>query len=212
MNLNSILTLSVCGLLAAACAEIGDDYDVFRIEVDGQQFIANGVIDGSTPSLFEQAMEDNPNVKELVLQTVPGSANDEANLVLARMVRNAGFTTIVPADGMVASGGTDLFLAGVERIVGPGACIGVHSWATGGGLGGEALQGRDVPRDSEDHSPYLSYYAEIGIDGSFYWFTLEAADADGMHWMSTAEINRYGMVTTPLSDVEANSADCEGRG
>lgn len=208
MNFLKNLCLGLFGLTTVACgASVGDD-EPLQIEVVGQQFIAEGVVDSSTPAVIKSAIADNPNVRELVLKWVPGSADDEANLRTARMVRGAGLTTVVPEGGMVASGGTDLFLAGTERIVGQGACVGVHSWASQGILGDE-VQGRDVPRTSEAHTPYLSYYAEIGVDEAFYWYTLDAADADGMHWMTNTEIERFDMATSPLSKVEANPQRCD---
>jgi len=138
MSVLRILGLGLVGLTAVGCDGLGDDYDVLKVEVVDQQFIAEGVVDGSTPAIIEEAITNNPKVKELVLKWVPGSANDEANLR------------------------TDLFLAGTERIVGPGACVGIHSWAFGGLLG-QMKEGRDFPRDAEVHTPYLSYYEEVGM-------------------------------------------------
>jgi len=200
--------LGLIGLSIAGCDGIGGDYEALQIEVVDQQFIAEGVVDGSSPEIIENVIANNPDVKELVLRWVPGSADDEANLRVARMVRDAGLTTIIPDGGIVASGGTDLFLAGMERIVSPGACIGIHSWAYSG-IFGQMTEGRDVPRDDEAHSPYLVYYAEVGIDEAFYWYTLDVADADGMHWMSNAEIEQFDMATVPLSNVEADAQRCE---
>ena len=39
-------------------------------------------------------------------------------------------------------------------------------------------------RDHEEHRVYLDFYEEMGIPEAFYWFTLEAASADEVHWMS----------------------------
>lgn len=207
MNVLKTMGLGLLALTMTACSSLGDDYESLQVEVVDQRFIAEGVVDGSTPEIIEAAIASNPDVRELVLKWVPGSADDEANLRVAHIVRDAGLTTVVPEGGIVASGGTDLFLAGTERIVGPGACVGVHSWASGGLLGG-VTQGRDIPRDSEAHTPYLRYYAGIGIDDAFYWYTLDAADADEMHWMSNAEIERFDMATAPLSSIEANPRRC----
>lgn len=173
--------------LLAGCG--GVDYDPMRFEVEGDRIVALGVIDGSTPAAFREVMADAPDATDLELRNVPGSADDEANLQLARLVRDAGLSTIVPADGMVASGGTDLFLAGVDRVLQPGACVGVHSWATGDGD-----QGRDVPRDDPQHQLYLSYYDDMDIPAGFYWFTLDAAPAEGIYWMSADDVLRFNMV------------------
>ena len=121
---------------------------------------------------------------------VPGSADDVTNLELGLMLRQANYTTYVPAGGMVASGGTDLLLAGVQRIVERGAMIGVHSWADSGAATGDTLD-----RDAEDHRIYLDYYRALGIDQEFYWFTLQAAPADDMHWMTESEMAKFSVYT-----------------
>ena len=169
--------------LATACAEA--DYVAMSFAVEGSEFIASGVIDGSTLDRFEEVSQENPEISVLVLQQVDGSADDVANLAFSKKVRAGGFTTIVPSDGLVASGGTDLFLAGSERILEDGACVGVHSWS-----GGDE-EGSDLPRNHPEHAKYLDYYREMGIDPAFYWFTLKAAAAESMHWMSATEANTY---------------------
>ena len=35
----------------------------------------------------------------------------------------------------------------------------------------------------------------MDIPEDFYWFTLEAAPAEGMHWMTEAEMARYRVHT-----------------
>ena len=35
----------------------------------------------------------------------------------------------------------------------------------------------------------------MGIPADFYWFTLEAAPADDIHWMSRDEMETYAVVT-----------------
>ena len=35
----------------------------------------------------------------------------------------------------------------------------------------------------------------MGIAEDFYWFTLNAADADDIHWMTRTEMKRYKMLT-----------------
>ena len=97
-----------------------------------------------------------------MLHSVPGSIDDAANFRLARMVRQAGLATRVPAGGLVASGGVDLFAAGVRRDAQPGACLGVHSWARGGFNGTQTAN--DLPRDHRLHQVYLRYYREMGVD------------------------------------------------
>ncbi|MEX0284091.1 MAG: alpha/beta hydrolase [Paracoccaceae bacterium] len=175
-----------------------------------------GTIDGQTPGALRRSVDRNPEVTTLVLQNVPGSVDDDASLTqMARFIRDAGLTTRVPSDGMVASGGVDMLAMGATRVIEPGACVGVHSWAEGGLLG--SVAGADLPRTDPAHDLYLSFYEDMGIPESFYWFTLSAAGPDDIHWMSPREINRFQLSTRPLPDVLNETpaqrwARCEARG
>ena len=188
------------------CSSLGSD-ESFAIVVRGQQFVATGIIDGSTPRVLRSAIAEHPNIAELVLWSVPGSVDDEANFAAGRLVRANGIKTIVPAGGLVASGGTDLFLAGARREIGPAACLGVHSWVSGLFVDTE---GKDLPRDDPEHYGYLDYYADLGVVEDFYWFSLEAASADDIHWMNIAELRRFGLATEPIAPANAASSPACG--
>lgn len=193
----SVLSLS----LLTAC--MGSDYEPMHFTSNGTEIVARGAIDAGTLGRFREAVAQHPDAKILVLEMVEGSVDDEANLIFSREVRARGFATMVPSHGMIASGGTDLFLAGTTRRIAPGACVGVHSW------GGE-VEGRDVPETDPAHQDYLSYYADLGIPGAFYWFTLDAAGADEMHWMTASEVARFAMTTAPAQTL-SSAAVCETR-
>ncbi len=150
----------------------------------------NGVIGTDTLAVMQTLFSKYPQIKTIVMQNVPGSMDDDTNLLASMEIRNRGIATHIPADGMVASGGTDMFLAGVTRTIEPGAKLGVHSWSDGSGK--VAL---DYPREHQEHVKYLEYYKAIGIDADFYWYTLEAATADNIHWMTAQEIAQYGVLT-----------------
>ncbi|WP_109312270.1 alpha/beta hydrolase [Ruegeria sp. AU67] len=172
--------------LLGACAE---RYDAVSFVVQGDEIVASGAIDHTTLSAFEEITAANPKIKTLVLQNIEGSVDDDANVVFSRVVRDEGFDTVVPANGLVASGGTDLFLAGNRRTLEPGACVGVHSWGGGGYVAA------NLPENHPEHDRYLDYFNDIGVDPAFYWFTLDAASEDEMHWMSAEEANRFKMAT-----------------
>ena len=176
-------------------------------EVNGVELIMEGVIDGSTPGRLKRVLDDNPDLEWIVLDYVPGSADDEANLRAARMVRDRGLNTLVPSYAMIASGGTDFFLAGVERVVENGACIGVHSWS-GGDVEAEPV---DLPRNHPEHQKYLDFYRAVGIDTDFYWYTLQAAPAEGMHWMSESEMRSYAVGTDYEPASETDTTRCDDR-
>lgn len=186
MNLKLAISFTGLGMLVGCSG--GLDYDPVTFTVDGDRIIATGVIDETALAAFDDVTTANPQAKTLVLQQIDGSVDDEANLKLARMVRDAGFNTVVPAGGLVASGGTDLFLAGVDRTLAAGACVGVHSWAADG------YEATDIPRDDPEHDPYIRYFTAMGIPTAFYWYTLDAAPASGMHWMTEEEAEEFRLV------------------
>lgn len=158
----------------------------------GNLLFVRGVVDGDSYEQMYDVLTDELHIGTLVFTMVPGSADDYTNLALGRLLREAGIATYLPARGTVASGGTDLFLSGVRRIVERGARVGVHSWSADDLTVRSAVS---LPRDHPDHAKYLDYYRDMGIPAEFYWFTLEAAPPDGMHWMTEEEMARYRIYT-----------------
>lgn len=204
LNLKHIrlgLLLTLVGLMSG-CAE---SYKSLTINVENGQFIARGVIDETTPEIVSQAIAMHPSIKVLVLEGVPGSIDDESNLIAARILREAEINTVVPVNGVVASGGTDLFLAGKERKIAYGACVGVHTWAAPSLTGYKA--GSDFPKDDIQHQLYLSYYEEMGIPAEFYWFTLDAAPVEDVYFMTPHEMNKFKMSTTFLKSENQESVE-----
>ena len=177
-------------------AEDQDFYESFRwglhLDSRGDMLFVRGVVDGGSHEKVYDVLNNELRVGTLVFTMVPGSVDDDTNLALGRMLRRAGVATYLPARGEVASGGTDLFLAGTRRIVERGARIGVHSWSAGFFFGPSAV---DLPRDHPEHAKYLDYYRDIGIPEAFYWFTLEAAPPDDIHWMTEEEMQKYRIFT-----------------
>ncbi len=185
-----------------------DDESAF-FEIEGNVAYLSGELGEAIDAKVARLLRDVPDLEWIVTSFVPGSDTDE-NLLAGRRIRQADIATYIPADGMIASGGTDFFLAGAERIVEQGACIGVHSWADDS----ETRQPKDIPRGDEAHRVYLDYYRDIGIDEAFYWYTLSAAPAEKIHWMSDAEIRKYGVATEILAtqgDMRRRLPACEDR-
>lgn len=181
-----------------------DPYTPPTFTSDGDLIFLSGDIDDTALDALKEVIADNPQAKTLVLTYVGGSVDDEANLELAQEVRRLGLATVVPTGGLIASGGTDLFLAGTKRTLGQGACVGVHAWATDG------YTARDIPGDDPEHQGYIDYFTFVGIDPEFYWYTLEAAPAEEMHWMSATEARQFDMATTPIPTLGSEPA-CQER-
>lgn len=166
--------------------------DSLSYEVRGEQAILIGNLDSETPTIVRRMLRKHPDLRELVLLNLPGTVDDDANLEACRLIRDAGLNVVVPADGIVASGGVDWVLAGVERRVEEGALVGIHSWAVD--FYGFSVEGRDLPPIHPEHRHYLEFYEEMGIPAGLYWRTLTASSSFGMHWMTRKELERYDLV------------------
>lgn len=118
----------------------------------------DGTVDSNSPRQFSALLTRFPGVRKLVMRECPGSVDEDANHILARSVRRAGLTTIVPTGGSVRSGAVDLFLAGVDRIAAPDAEFGVHSWQDEDGNGPQ-----DFAASDPVNAVYINYYREMGM-------------------------------------------------
>ena len=148
-------------------------------------FIDDGVLGMAFHKKLKRTVRKNPQIKTLVLLNVPGSINDEWNLKTCAFVYKNKFNTKVLSNSVIESGAVDLFASGRKLFIEKGAKIGVHSWD-----GGE-LPAVSYPKDHEEHKFFLELYKKIKIDTAFYWFTLRAAPAEGMHYMNPREIEKY---------------------
>jgi len=157
---------------------------------EGKAYI-NGVLGKPFHKRFENFIKQNPTIKTVVFENVPGSANDEWNLKTCVLLHKNGMNTALKAYSEIASGGVDLFISGHQRTVAQGAKIGVHSWSDG------KKEGLDYPKNAEEHQLFLHFFEEIKMDTSFYWYTLKAAPANSIHWMTNEEIELYNLKTNP---------------
>ena len=169
-------------------------YEAASFEVEGDMARMYGVIDGTTPGVVQELVTNHPEVRTIVMMDVPGSADDPSNFKAARLIRDHGLNTLVPSNAVIASGGVDFFLAGVERTVLGCGKLGVHDWENED-EDGTTVRGAEVPPDDQMHTEYLEYYRAIGAPEEFYWFTLEIAPPGRMHWMSNDELQGFGLTT-----------------
>lgn len=161
--------------------------------IEGDHAFLSGDLGTKTYSQIKEMIEKHPEVKTLILTTISGSINDAVNMHTGRIVREAGLTTKVLSTSSIASGGVDLFCAGKNRIVEKGAKIGVHSWCCV-----NDLTAIELPKNHPGHKAQLEYFTLVlgPIDGpEFYFYTLNAASFNGVHWMSEEEIIKYKVVT-----------------
>ncbi len=166
---------------------------IFSISEDQKTIILDGAINSSAFEKFTELSSQYPKVKSIDIVNCDGSINDEVNLKLAKHIHENGFNIHLLNNGLVASGGTDLFLAGKKRSKGNNTKVGVHSWS------GLLKTATDFPKGHKNHLPYIEYYQAIGMSSKeaedFYFFTINSAPADSIHWMTEEEIKNYNILT-----------------
>lgn len=170
--------------------------------------VMHGFIDGSTPSVVQNFIDSYPSVTTLVFMQMPGSDNDDANLEASQLLRNRGYTTYLPAvtaynqDAFIASGAVDMFLAGTRRVIDENAEVGVHSWSDG------TNEATDYPVGHAFHQAYIDYYVAMGFSQTdaeaFYYFTINAAPANGIHNMTEEELEQYKLRTCKFGPAQNN--------
>ena len=146
-----------------------------------------------TPGQLKKLIDENPGIKTIVLEHIGGSLDDDSNFPMGKYVREKGLNTYLKSDSKVSSGGTDFFLSGVNRTMEEGAYIGVHSWA--GNDGARMVEAKDIPREDSQHRANAEYVNYMLGSEDFYWYTIYAAPADGMHRMTKDEILKYKVAT-----------------
>lgn len=174
--------------MPAAAKPRGASYGPFRV-IDDTRAAMVGVTDAGTPAAFSAMVRDYPGIATLEMVDCPGTEDDRANLRLGRLIRAQGVATHVPANGWVASGAVELFLAGTRRSAEPSARFAVHSWEDDTGRGPQ-----DYSPDAPKNRAYLDYYRTMGMsDGearSFYAMT-NSVPFSRPRSLTTADIARW---------------------
>ena len=189
MKNKHIITILFLAIISVSCSELKliqkYELDPPTIEIKGDKAFVNGVLGVLFYDLFKETLEQHPEIKTVVLLDIPGSLNDEWNVKSCLLLYEKGLNTELLSTSVVDSGGVDLFVSGRKLTIAEGAKIGVHSWAGG------KKTATDFPKDHKAHKMFLDLYENVDIDTSFYWFTIEAASADDIHYMTKEEIEKY---------------------
>jgi len=168
-----------------------------QFHVNGTFAVAIGYIKSNTPTIVQNLISNNPAVTTIVLLDSGGSEDDEANLEASQLIHNAGYKMYIPSNGLIASGAVDMFLVGVIRVVDIGAQVGVHSWSDG------SNNATNFPIGHAYHLPYINYYISMGysqqVAEDFYYFTINAAAASSIYWMTESEKDLYNIRTCTFS-------------
>ena len=81
-----------------------------RFRVEGQTAYVNGGTNSRSFGTAKRFFEDNPHVRHLVLQRMPGTSDADTNLRIARDIRRRGLTTHLQKNSYNASGAVDFCL------------------------------------------------------------------------------------------------------
>ncbi|OCQ23118.1 hypothetical protein A7985_03985 [Pseudoalteromonas luteoviolacea] len=162
--------------------------------VNGRHAEMNGVIGPNIVETVSQLLKDQPQVKTIVLNQVPGSEDDVSNLMAAKMIHDAGLSTELLAHSDIASGGVDFFVAGVSRKIASGAKLGVHAWGYED-ANGHLRSANDLPRDHQEHRRYIEFYEYVKQHSpkDFYFYTIDAASFDNIHYMTEDELIQWNI-------------------
>jgi hypothetical protein len=167
-------------------------FGIFRVQQNNTTVIMDGTINSSSLQNFNALVRAFPKIKHIDLKNCDGSSDDIINLQLAKLIYDKKLSIHLVSNGTIASGGVDFFLAGAKRTKGSQTRIGVHSWANGHATATDYAVGHS------NHLPYINYYVYIGFTQKkaeeFYYFTINAAPAMSMHWMTEHEIQKYGIL------------------
>lgn len=183
------------GVVASGCNKeniSADDYGIFSSQ-DETTVIMDGLIDSDIPTYWSNYVADHPNTNRMIMKDCPGSTDDEANWEAARKIRMQDITIHLPANAEIASGAVDLYLSGTSRTREEGSKIGVHAWQDGNGT-----EATEYPVGHEEHQGAINYYVDMGFSQqdaeAFYYFTINAAAAADIHWMTNEEIEYYKLL------------------
>jgi hypothetical protein len=183
----TILLLSGCKAVPEKQLDVDDE---LMIEIEDNTAYLSGILGDSLVEQLSDLVKENPNVTDFVLVDIPGAVNQQATMEGAGLIRRLGINTHIAATGFVLSGGVDLFLGGVERTIGAGAGVGIHAWTDG-----TKIKAANVNVADPVHAEYVNFYLRMGIPERFYWFSLEAAPADRVYFLSPEEMYDFELVT-----------------
>ncbi|HCQ56961.1 MAG TPA: hypothetical protein DIU10_03545, partial [Sulfitobacter sp.] len=110
-------------LSVVACGTLENASDGTRMQVQGPYLLMSGTITSRTPAAFARHLAENPRIDTVVLGRIDGSIDAAATHRMGRQIRRLGLATELRSGSAVDSGGVELFIAGAERRMAPGAAL-----------------------------------------------------------------------------------------
>ncbi len=198
-KIHLILALFIISMFSISCSSDDDtttnnkQFGIFKVLDDATTVEMDGTIGSSSLINFNRLEAAFPSINKINIKNCDGSSDDTVNLQLSAKVHEKGINIHLLDNAEIASGGVDFFIAGVNRTRGNNTRIGVHSWSNG------TNEATDFPVGHDNHLPYINYYVSVGFtqqqSENFYYFTINAAAANAIHWMTDAEITQHNLIT-----------------
>jgi len=186
-----------------SCCAIGREQTTTETVINkrGENLFLLGNFDSFTLDAVVKKLEKSPEITRIVFTANGGSNDDSATLKLGRFIRQEKLDTHVLEGGVIASGGVSLFLAGVKRSIGKNVYIGVHSWQHCSGSGVlNCKSAKDFAHTDPAHRLHNDYIKEMLSTDSFYWFSINAAPQNSIHWLSSSEIQSFKLVNHSINE------------
>ena len=110
-----LMLLMAHGLFLISCTDDENvtetQFGIFEV-IDDNTIELDGVINGASLENFNALIDSYPNINTIRIVNCDGSEDDEVNLQLSTLVHQRGTNIHILDNGIIASGGTDFFLAG----------------------------------------------------------------------------------------------------
>ncbi|MCU7890364.1 MAG: hypothetical protein KZQ78_01635 [Candidatus Thiodiazotropha sp. (ex Ustalcina ferruginea)] len=193
-NIRMIITQSMI-VAGTSNIEIVGDKAFLDTEFQlGENLRLSGGLGTRTYNQVYDLVKNHPEVMTIVEGDISGSIHDDMNMQTGRLIRKSGLSTHLLSNSDIASGAVDLFCSGNQRTMEDGAVFGVHSWSDTE----EGIEAGSLPVDSPLHNAQIVYFNEMlgePIGKDFYFFTINAAPAGEIYYMSRSEIESFGILT-----------------
>lgn len=163
----------------------------FELTTEGRLLLTGAIDPGAADRFAEEVAKRGEYIKTVVLFS-PGGSVDDA-LRIGRLIRDRGFHTEVEAGSYCASSCPLIFAAGLERVAGEGAAIGVHQVTTSPAVGISPNRGMEsAQRASAECQRYL---LEMGVDPRVWIHAMETPPAE-LFYFTTDELVELGLATS----------------
>ncbi len=190
-------------------------------DIDGNRAIITGRIGTNTIAQIQHLVDEHPEVDTLVLAQIDGAVEDHIEATFGRvdpwrftqlasdLIREHGFTTVIPVDGRVTDRGLLLFAGGEERIV--ESTEGAFHEQQVGELSVRA-ECCGLTADDADSDVFYDQYSAVHEADVQRWSSLLGEEAGtalalhlaqqsigGPHQLSRVELDAFNLVTTPAA-------------